>query len=224
MQRHTHALQLGLELCRQRVRCGAEAVGALLQLQELVRAPAPVPLHPGEARADEEQQHDQDLGRAPEVRRLARYFGRNAHAGALAWSGGARRGRRARGRHHVPRRGHTLRQRFRGRGRVLVALDNLEFQRGTIRTETDDVAAFQDRIAADARAVDERAVAAHQILQHKAFRLAHDRGMARGDVEIALRIKPHIRERMTAKPDVALAEGFALSRAGARQEFELGFH
>ena len=48
--------------------------------------------------------------------------------------------------------------------------------------------------------------------------------MARGDVEVALCVEPHVGKGMTAEADVRLAEGLDLPGAGPREKLELSFH
>ncbi len=79
-------------------------------------------------------------------------------------------------------------------------------------------------VSGDARPVHERPVAAAQILEDEALGLAHDGGMARRDVEIALGVEADVGERVAADPDIRLAEGFDFAGARAGQELELRLH
>ena len=54
--------------------------------------------------------------------------------------------------------------------------------------------------------------------------MAHDGGVARGDVEVALGVKANVRQRVPAEPDVGLAESLDLPGARAREELELSGH
>ena len=194
-----------------------------MQLQQLVGAPAAIQLHPRETGDHEQQQRDEDLGRAPQLRRLPRHLDRDPHARTLARCTRPLRGRCGK---HVARRRGALRQAFcRRRGRKIgIGLDDRELQRRPVHAEADDVAALEQRVAGDPLPVHECSVAAAEILQHEAFGLAHDGGVARRDIEVTLGIESHIGERVTAEPDVTLAEGFDLSRPGTGKKLELGFH
>ena len=113
----------------------------------------------------------------------------------------------------------------RRRGRdVGLAFDHGKLDRRPIRPEADDVAVLQQRVTGNPLAVDESAVAAAEVLQDKPFRLVHDRGMARRDVQIALRVEADVGQGVTAKTDIAFAERVDLPRAGSGQKLELGFH
>ncbi len=145
---------------------------------ELVRAPPAIELHPREAGAHDQEQTDQDFGRAAELRRLARHLDRDADAGALARSG---RSLRRSGVIHLARRGRAVREAFRrGRRRqVDVGFDDVEFERRPARAEANDVAALEQGVAIDPLAIHEGAVATAQVLEDEPLGLAHDRGMAR---------------------------------------------
>ena len=67
-------------------------------------------------------------------------------------------------------------------------------------------------------------MAAAQVLEHEPFGLADDSAVPRRHVEIALSVETHVRERMAAQADVALAEDLYLARPRAREKLELRFH
>src|SRR5258706_504667 len=113
----------------------------------------------------------------------------------------------------------------RGRRRKIgIGFDDFELERRPVGAKADDVAALEQRVAIDALAVHEGAVATAQILEDEPLGLAHDRGVARRDVEVPFGIEADVRERVAAEPDVTLAEGFDLPRAGPGEKLELGFH
>ncbi len=225
LQRVAHALQLGAKSRRQVARFDHQAVGAGLQRLQLVGATAPVELHPREPGADDEQQQDQDFRRATQLRRLARDFGRDANAGALAQRREFR-GRQRCGPDDFTRRRHAVRKPFSRshRGRLGLRLDDVKLERRPVGAEADDVAVLKRGVAVDLFTVDERAVAAAQVLKHEAVGLAHDRRVPGRHVQIALGVKAHVGQRMTAQADVALAEGLDLTRSGAGKKRELGLH
>src|SRR5947209_206586 len=83
------------------------------------------------------------------------------------------------------------------------------------------ISVVQLGVALDARAVDERAVPAAQILDDERVPAAHDGGVAGRHVEIALGIEPDVRQGVAAKADVGLHKGFGLSDPSPRQKLEL---
>ena len=200
----------------QRSRFAHQAVGAGLQLAQLVRAPPAVELHPCEPARDDHKEQDEDLGRAAQLRRLPRDFGPEADAGTLP------RGRLK----DFPRRRGPFRETLRGgrRREVGIRFDDRELERRPVGPESNDVALAQQRVTRDALAVHERPVAAAQILQDEPFGLAYDRRVPGRDVEVTLGVEADVRQRMAAKPDVTLAERFDLPRAGSGEKLELGFH
>src|SRR6266852_5643788 len=129
------------------------------------------------------------------------------------------------------RRADDLTRRRRPRGHPFgcgggrdVGVDHLKLERRAVGTESDHVAVLERRVAGDALAVYEGAVATAEVLEDKPFRLAYDRRMPGRYVEVALGVEPDIRERMAAQADVALPERFDLSRARAGEKLELRFH
>src|SRR6266513_3127267 len=97
-------------------------------------------------------------------------------------------------------------------------------RRATAAESPPEVASAEERVAGDALPVHERTVAAPQILEDEPFGLAHDRRVPRRDVEVTLGVEAHVRQRVAAKADVTLAEGFELPRAGSGEKLELCFH
>src|SRR5439155_24110781 len=114
----------------------------------------------------------------------------------------------------------------RSRDRVVLAFrcEHAEFHRGPLRPKSDDVAIPQNHITRDPLTIDEGAVLRAQVVDAERRAVPHDRRVARGDVEIALGVEPHVRQWMPAEPDIGFAEGRDLAGAGARQEPELGAH
>ncbi len=62
----------------------------------------------------------------------------------------------------------------------------------TVGAEADDVAILNRCVAGDALAVDERAVAAPQILEHERITFVDDGSVARGDIEVAFGVEAHV--------------------------------
>jgi hypothetical protein len=185
------------------------------------RAPPAVDLNPAETGAHDQQDHDEDLGGAPQLRRLPRDLGPDADTGAGTRAGGPRRRR-----HDFARRRGALGETFGGRRcrEIGIGFDDRELERGSVGAEPDDVAVAQQCIGGDALPVHERPVATPQILEHESFGLPHDRRVAGRDVEVTLGIEAHVRQGMAAKADVTLAVGFDLPRAGPGEKPELCFH
>ncbi len=134
---------------------------------------------------------------------------------------------RTAGPNDLARRRGAHRHPFGGRRRRCVArfaIERVELERRPVGAEGDHVAVLERRVGGDALAVQERAVAAAQVLKDEALGFADDGGVARGDVEVTLGIEPHVGEGMAAEPDVRLPEGLDLPGAGPREKLELGFH
>jgi len=185
------------------------------------RPPPAVYLNPGETGAHDQQDRDEDLRRAPQLRRLPRDLSSDADTGA-----GTRAGRPRRRLNHLPRRRGALRETLRGGGcrQISLGFDDRELERRPVCAEPDDVAIAQQRVAGDALPVHERAVAAPQILKDETFGLPYDRRVPRRNIEVTLGVEAHVRQGVTAKADVTLAEGFDLPHAGSGEKLELCFH
>src|SRR3989441_832517 len=193
-QRVPDALQLGLEAGEESLRFAAQAVRASLESGELARVARGLPLAPPESGQAQQQQPDQRLRRAPQARDLRH----DAHRGTGA-ALGARPGRAWCGSGHRPElvagSGRAVRRGAGGGGslvRPAVGHDDPELHGWPLLPEGDDVAVLERDLAADAPAVDERAVLRAQVTDGEALVLTHDDRVPRGNVEIAVGIEPKV--------------------------------
>ena len=69
---------------------------------------------------------------------------------------------------------------------------DVKLDRRPVVPEGDHVTVCKDRVARDAHAVDERAVGAAQIPHHERVTVAHDAGVTRGHIEIALGVEADV--------------------------------
>ena len=210
-QRVPDALQLGLEAGEESLRFAAQAVRASLESGELARVARGPPLAPPEPAQAQQQQPDQRLGRAPQARDLRHDAHRCAGAAPGVRPGRAiGRGRGAGRRRNLVRRA--------------VRRDHPKLHGRPLLPEGDDVAILERDLAADALAVDERAVLRAQIAHGETLALTHDHRVPRGNVEIAVRIEPQVGQGVATEPDIRFAEGLDLPGARARQKRELSGH
>ena len=100
----------------------------------------------------------------------------------------------------------------------------MKLHAGPVRAEADHVPVRQHHVSRDTGAVDEGAVRAAQVPYDEALAVAHDSGVARGYIEIALGIKANVGERVPAEADVRFAERFDLPDARAGEEGEPSGH
>ena len=213
-----HASELRLESREEPLRLHPQAVRPRLEPGDFACVARALPLQQPEPGEHHDEQPDQELSPAMQLRHL----GGNPQRGARA--PGSRRGHR---RVPLARGGYPLRGRRR-RVRHSVghrpARQDVERHRGPVLPETDHVTVRQHDVARDARAVDERAVRAAQVPHHEGLAVAHDPGVARGDVEVAVGIEADVREGVPAEADVRLAKGLHLPDACAGEERELSGH
>ena len=200
-QRVAHALDLILELADHPRHFDRQAVGAVLQLGDLVLGPRGADLDPRERGEGDEHDGEQHLRGVAQLPGLPGDLLRDPHRGAAA---GRRRWRR----------GH----------RLGVCLEQVELDGRPLDAEPDDVAVLEERVAGDARAVHVGAVAAAQVLKDVPLGLAHHGGVTGGDIEVALGVEAYVGEGVATETDVPLRERFDLAGARPREEPELRLH
>ena len=176
-QRVAHGRELRLKAREQRLRRETQAVGPELEAGQLARVATRRPLQPAERGEHHGEHTDQDLGREPELPRLAGHFHGDPHGGAGApW----RRGRQ--GLVLLAWRGDPLGRRAQRRGdalRLRVAAADVELDGRPLLPERDHVAVVEGRVPGDLAAVHEGPVRAAEVAHQERRPLPDDGGVAR---------------------------------------------